>query len=211
MCFVHRLQTFSKEAHVTKFIWLTILLSFILLTVTANAEDQTNSARRSLLAFLFKPSPTKSNQQPEPSSTSSTSKLEQEALEIINQERIKYNAPPVVPNEKLNNLARNYAARLIRENFFAHVDPQGKNPEQRASEAGIIPGVYENLAMQPRGYGQSDTQLIVNANAAMMNEPPDEPNHRYNILVPKHVCVGIGVALSGNKLFLVEEFTDAIP
>jgi hypothetical protein len=50
------------------------------------------------------------------------------------------------------------------------------------------------------------------AEDAMMSEPPNQQNHRSNILNPNHACCGIGIARGKNgALYSVQEFADVCP
>lgn len=136
--------------------------------------------------------------------------LEAYGGELINRDRNKEHSQPIEMNEKLTHLARDYAQYLINTNTFAHIDQQGRNPEQRAAEHGIPSGVYENLAYQTYGLGDERT-MIDREEAQMMAEPRGQQNHRGNIVNPKHCCMGVGIARNGDRLVMVHEFTDTPP
>ena len=44
-------------------------------------------------------------------------------------------------DDNLNKLAQDHSQNMINKNFFGHVDPSGKSPNDRARAAGIVEGV----------------------------------------------------------------------
>ena len=150
----------------------------------------------------------------DPQDDVSINQLENHMLELTNRDRTTFGALPVQLNIKLNEFAQGYAEYMLRSKFIGHVDPKGRNLVQRARQAGITCGVYENIACLPRGPGSAwskDMQRIDGAEDSFMSEPSNQQNHRDNILLPKHICVGIGVARAENYMAIVEEYTDQDP
>ena len=136
--------------------------------------------------------------------------LEGYAAKLVNRDRQREGSAPIQVNSTLTKLARDYAQFMIDNKFFAHIDPQGRNPQMRAEEHGIHAGVYENLGYQTYGLGD-ERQMIDRIDAQMMSEKRGEKNHRYNITLDKHCCMGIGVASDRGRLIMVEEFSDSPP
>ncbi len=58
-------------------------------------------------------------------------------MQMINDVRKRFGVPRVYFDSKLNNLAQNYSAIQIQQNFYGHIDLQGNSPSQRAQAAGI--------------------------------------------------------------------------
>jgi len=139
----------------------------------------------------------------------SIEKLEASSFELINKARKANGAEALKLNKKLSDLARVYAKRLLAEKFFSHVDPVGVGAQQRASAAGIKCGVYENLGWQSGD--ESAMSKLTDLHKSFMDEPDGQPNHKYIVLHPKHQYVGIGIAVSGDELALVQEYTDDNP
>lgn len=142
---------------------------------------------------------------------SSIAELESYMVDLLNQDRAKNgHLPPVKQNPALGQLARNYAEYMIKHGNFSHTDPDGRTPQDRAKQAGLSIGVNENLAFQTRGL-QADKKLVEAAEAQMMNEPPNQMNHRGNILHPARQFVGVGVARNAGVLMMVQELADQSP
>lgn len=144
--------------------------------------------------------------QPSASGDGSIAQLEFQMWQRVNRDRADNGSPPIRLDPQLSNLARSYAQYMERKNFFAHVDPQGRNPEDRARQAGITSGVYENISWCSRD--GNDLGRLNESESDMMAEPRNERNHRSNILGTTHGAVGIGVARNGNKIYMVQEYTD---
>ncbi len=101
----------------------------------------------------------------------------------------------VTLRDDLNTLAQNHADDMAKRGFFAHINPDGKTPQDRRQAMGIPTQVGENLALSP--------SLIYGINGLM-----DSPVHRKNILEGKWTNVGFGFAKDqeGN-LITVQEFS----
>ncbi len=126
--------------------------------------------------------------------TSSTSE-EQQALALLNKDRVAYGLPALKGNTQLAQLARNYAADMINRGYFAHNNPEGLTPFDRMRQAGIsYKYAGENLAINTS---------VTSAEAAFMNSS----GHRANILSANYTDVGIGVARNARgQVYVVQEF-----
>ncbi len=90
------------------------------------------------------------------------------------------NLPALKENDQLNAAAWAKAADIFSQQYFDHVNPQGKGPADVTREAGYeYISVGENLAM---GFFEDDKDLV----EAWMNSP----GHRENILNGKYEEIG---------------------
>jgi len=131
-------------------------------------------------------------------------------LSLVNEDRHEHGSPALEENSKLDHLAQVYADYLLRSGFFGHLDPFGRSPQDRAALFGVKTGVSENLAWESSNFEDAPV-LIRRAETGMMNEPAKQLNHRYNILNPESRFIGIGVARSGDKVLMVQEFAGEEP
>lgn len=118
-------------------------------------------------------------------------------LELVNKEREKFGIKPLVMDEQLREVARKHSKDMWERGYFAHINPDGKTPFDRMSEAGIkfmIAG--ENLALSP---------TVELAHQGLMNSE----GHRRNILDPSFSRISIGVVDGGiyGKMF-TQNFAD---
>jgi uncharacterized protein YkwD len=137
--------------------------------------------------------------------------LEKQMWALVNRDRLdpasfaetQGRAHPLKWNDKLAAVARAHSRKMIEQQFFNHVDPDGKTPLARINEAGIHWRAYgENIAM---------IDTVRNAQAAFMSEPRFQNNHRGNILNTMYTEVGIGIAQGPDgSLFITQDFV-AIP
>jgi uncharacterized protein YkwD len=109
--------------------------------------------------------------------------LEQEILEQANQARQKEGLPPLKVNAKLFQLARAHSANMAKQDKLDHI-LDGKDPGQRAKEAGYPAYVAENCAWGPR----SGAEVV----RGWMNSP----GHRANLLNKQATEAGVGHATS---------------
>ncbi|MGA2982564.1 MAG: TonB family protein [Terriglobia bacterium] len=112
-------------------------------------------------------------------------------------------AQPLSWNEGLAAVARAHSRDMLEQGYFDHVDPAGRSPSARINEAGIAWRAFgENIAIYPSVRG---------AEAAFMNEPRFQHNHRSNILNANFTDVGIGIVQGANgSLYITQDFA-AIP
>jgi uncharacterized protein YkwD len=137
--------------------------------------------------------------------------LEKQMWALVNRDRLNPatfaetggRAHPLKWNEKLAAVARAHSLKMIEQQFFSHVEPDGKTPSARINAAGIPWRAYgENIAM-------NDT--VASAQAALMFEPRFQKNHRGNILNTMYSDVGIGIAQGKDgSLYITQDFV-AIP
>ena len=133
--------------------------------------------------------------------------LERQMWALVNQDRLDPEtaaetggrAQPLRWNENLAEVARAHSHNMLEQRFFDHVDPDGRTLATRINEAGIPwRASGENIAI----YG-----TIMGAEAAFMNEPRFQHNHRANILNANYTDVGIGIVQGSNgSLYITQDF-----
>ncbi len=110
-------------------------------------------------------------------------------------------AAPLRWDAAVARVALRHSEQMAREHRLSHTGADGRSPAARMDAAGIAwTIVAENVAMAPS---------IKAANQMMMSEPPLQANHRGNILDRRFDLVGIGVAASGDELWVTEDFLRA--
>jgi uncharacterized protein YkwD len=137
--------------------------------------------------------------------------LERQMWALVNHDRLDPGtsgetggrAQPLRWNENLAAVARAHSRIMLGQGFFDHVDPDGRTLSTRLNEAGIPwQAAGENIAI----YG-----TIQGAQAAFMDEPRFQHNHRGNVLNANYTDVGIGIVKgSDGSLYITEDFA-AIP
>lgn len=111
-----------------------------------------------------------------------------EVVSATNQERSSAGLKALSYNERLADAARQKAANMFSENYWAHNSPSGKTPWywfQQANYRYVYAG--ENLA---KDFG--NTSRLMDAWMA-------SPTHRENIVNPKYTEIGVAV-VPGNLL-----------
>ena len=138
--------------------------------------------------------------------------LEKQMWALLNQDRLKPEAfaetygrtQPLNWNESLATVARAHSRNMLAQQFFAHVDPNGESFTTRINKAGIPwQAAGENIAIY-------DT--VSGAEAAFMNEPRFQHNHRANILNNSYTDVGIGIVQGPDgSLYITQDFVETPP
>jgi hypothetical protein len=115
-----------------------------------------------------------------------------------NRERFLQNLPPLKWDESLATAARRHAALMAKLNTLAHELPDEERLALRATHAGAhFVSVAENIAKAANAE---------DAHQSWMNSP----GHRANILNPQLTALGVGVVVSGENVFAVEDFSQAV-
>ncbi|MEU7560024.1 CAP domain-containing protein [Streptomyces eurythermus] len=144
------------------------------------------------------PSRTPGTPAPAPSSPTDTgareAAVEAEVLKLVNDERAKAGLGALAANSALTGLAEAFSDDMAARGFFAHTDPDGRSPWDRAARAGITGLGAENI-----GRGQVDAAAVL---AAWM----DSPENRANILNPGFTTFGAGVHLGPGGPWWALEF-----
>lgn len=153
--------------------------------LTASLDDLTNEA----LKFITVKPDSKERVYldiPPPRSTYTIStKVEEDMLELINEERSKYGINSLSVNESLKALARDHCMNMFENGYFSHIDLQERDVSARAKEKHINYRIIgENLAYAPD---------VKTAHRGLMASE----GHRDNILDPQFKEVGIGAIDAG--------------
>lgn len=122
-------------------------------------------------------------------------KFEEEMLKMVNKERVKEGLKPLQADPEMTQLARQHSRDMFERGYFAHVNPDGKNPFDRMKAMNIrFSAAGENLAL---------AQTVAIAHINLMNSP----GHRANILNPSFGRLGIGILDGGYYgLMISQEF-----
>lgn len=123
--------------------------------------------------------------------------LEIQMLELVNKEREKAGLKPLKADPEIAQVARAHSKDMFARGYFAHMNPDGKNPFDRMRAANIqFTAAGENLAL---------AQTVEIAHTNLMNSP----GHRANILNPAFGRLGIGILDGGfYGLMISQEFRD---
>ncbi|OQX50730.1 hypothetical protein B5M47_03335 [candidate division CPR3 bacterium 4484_211] len=122
-----------------------------------------------------------------------TSIYQQDFFKLINQERQKANVPILVESPKLNYAAQLKAQNMFKNDYWAHVGPDGTTPWDFLKEVDYnYTYAGENLAKD------------FNTSAGVVAGWMASPSHRSNVLNSKFKEMGIAVV---NGVLLGEETT----
>jgi len=136
-----------------------------------------------------------------------TSELERQMVDLVNQDRLSPaylaetggRALPLVWDERLAEVARARSEDMIARKYFGHVDPDGVTPDVHLTAAGIKwQAMAENIVIRTN---------VERGEAAFMDEPRFQANHRGAILNSRFTHVGIGIVRAPNgELYITQEF-----
>ena len=105
---------------------------------------------------------------------------------LVNHERAKRDLPPLADDRRLQRAAQAHARAMGERDFYAHRDPDGREPDERIRAAGYDGSTTgENLL-----WGTGGDATPAEAVEGWM----ESPGHRANILRREFTRVGTGIA-----------------
>jgi len=125
---------------------------------------------------------------------------EQRMIELANQSRMQAGLQALKYDSGLSRAARIHAQAMVATHQLSHqFDGEAALPQRLAAETRLqLDREGENVAFD---YNADD------GHKHLMLSPP----HRANLLNPEYNVVGLGVAHSGDRLYIVEDFGHALP
>jgi uncharacterized protein YkwD len=131
------------------------------------------------------------------------------ALNQVNAARAAYGLKPLVLSSAISAVANAHAWDMLNKGYFDHISLDGRTREDRLRNAGISFGYSGENICYSYNAARSPTDVLNWCHSQFMAEPyPGYTNHIGNILGSHYTRVGIGIAVSGAKVYVVWDFTD---
>ncbi len=131
---------------------------------------------------------------PPPLSQAPTSQVDT-LLSLVNIERQRVGAPPLILSRQLATAAQGHAQDMANSHRLSHSGSNGSTLQSRIDSTGYgWAAIGENVAM-----GQPDPAAVM---ASWMNSP----GHRQNILNPDFTELGLGYAEQAGERYWVQVF-----
>jgi uncharacterized protein YkwD len=141
---------------------------------------------------------------PAPSST-----LVGYALNQVNAARAAYGLPSLALSSAISAVANAHAWDMLNNGYFSHTSLDGRTKQDRLRNGGISFGWSGENICYSNNAARSPTDVLNWCQAQFMAEPyPGYNNHIGNILGAHYTRIGIGIAVSGSKVYVVWDFTD---
>jgi uncharacterized protein YkwD len=131
------------------------------------------------------------------------------ALNQVNAARAAYGLRPLVLSSAISAVSNAHAWDMLRNNYFSHTSLDGRTKQDRLRNAGIsFSWSGENICYSNNS-ARSPSAVLNWCHSQFMSEPyPGYSNHIGNILGTHYTRIGIGIAVSGSKVYVVWDFTD---
>lgn len=118
-----------------------------------------------------------------------------QVVQLVNAERRKAGCGPLRSDPKLRNAAQGHADDMAARNYYAHAGRDGRNAGDRIKAAGYTWSAWgENIHRGPHSAAQA------------VDEWMNSAAHRENILDCSFEDIGVGVNLTGNGPWWVQDF-----
>jgi uncharacterized protein YkwD len=164
---------------------------------TPSAQPTTapsSSAATTTTAPSASPTPTPTPTASDSQAAEGDNSPEGQVLTLVNAERAKIGCAPLIQDKALAKLAADFSKDMAQRDFFDHTDPDGDDPWERATLAGITNLGGENIAR-----GQADA-------AAVMDAWMNSPGHRANILNCDFKTLGLGAHFGAGGPWWTQDF-----
>ncbi|WP_265864311.1 CAP domain-containing protein [Streptomyces sp. SKN60] len=118
-----------------------------------------------------------------------------QVVQLVNTERRKAGCAPLRSDPKLRTAAQGHADDMAARNYYAHAGRDGRNAGDRIKAAGYTWSAWgENIHRGPHSAAQA------------VDEWMNSAAHRENILDCSFEDIGVGVNLTGNGPWWVQDF-----
>jgi uncharacterized protein YkwD len=185
--FIPRLKSLSLSDILPNLYVLAVLLLLALTAHIASAQS---------IATNFRPSYEPGARSREVATLAS---LERRVFDLVNQERVRAGKPALVWLDRVATVARYHSTNMSTNNFFSHVDPQGRRSGKRADQLGVSDWkqIGENIAW----LSGSDPA------ARVVRSWMQSPGHRDNIMNGAYRESGIGLSIAADgKYYFTQVF-----
>jgi uncharacterized protein YkwD len=131
------------------------------------------------------------------------------ALNQINGARAAYGLPPLALDDAISAVSNEHSWDMLTNGYFDHTSLDGRTKEDRLRNAGISVGWSGENICYNNNSAMTPTDVLNWCHAQFMSEPyPGYSNHIGNILGVHYTRIGIGIAVSGSKVYITWDFTD---
>jgi len=180
--------------------------------LAAGAVDADGNAVTASLAFTTQPplaAPVRVRTRVSLPAPAPSSSLVGYALNQVNSARAAYGLPPLVLSSAISAVSNAHAWDMLRNGYFSHTSLDGRTKEDRLRNAGIsFSWSGENICYSNNS-ARTPTAVLNWCHSQFMSEPyPGYSNHIGNILGTHYTRIGIGIAVSGSKVYVVWDFTN---
>jgi uncharacterized protein YkwD len=121
--------------------------------------------------------------------------LELAVFNEINNVRQQYGIHPLRWDDQVAEVARKHSEDMARRNYYEHVSPEGKHPQDRINENHIDCYVGENLMLT------YDTEIKHIIQSWLKSE-----GHKQNLLYADYDRTGVGTAANNMHVFITQDF-----
>jgi uncharacterized protein YkwD len=131
------------------------------------------------------------------------------ALDQVNSTRAAYGFGPLILSSAISAVANGHAWDMLNNNYFSHTGLDGRTYEDRLRNGGIVFGWSGENICYSNNSARSPTDVLNWCQSQFLSEPyPGIANHLANILGSHYTRIGIGIAVSGSKVYVTWDFTD---
>jgi uncharacterized protein YkwD len=110
-------------------------------------------------------------------------------LDAVNEVRADHHLRLLAPRLELAEVAQAHADDMARRNYLSHVNPEGRNPLDRAQAAGV-----EGFRLLAENIGA--TSVRGDPHRAVLEEWLRSPEHHENLVHPAFNATGLGIAIT---------------
>jgi uncharacterized protein YkwD len=122
--------------------------------------------------------------------------LELAVFNEINNVRQQYGVHPLRWDDQVAEVARKHSEDMAKRNYYGHVSPEGKHPQDRMNENHVDCFVGENIL----------SPFITDSVQNMINSWLNSKGHKQNLLRVDYDKTGVGIASDGIYFLITQNF-----
>ena len=141
---------------------------------------------------------------PTPDMSAVDQPLAAEVTRLVNAARAERGRDPLGYAADLARVAAIHSADMVARGFTGHYNPDGQGAKERvvAVRGERAGSVGENIAVVTREEGESRESVA----ARVVQQWQESPRHRQLMMASYFDQTGVGVAISGNEIYVTELF-----
>ncbi len=185
----HKATIGSMPITVNRWIWpLSLALSLVAAPSLAQSRSSVSANRPHTPTFQLA------------AQSDNLSHIEDQVLQQINQQRQDHGLSALQLNPQLSQIARSHSQQMANQNFYGHIDPQGRNHRRRVEAAGLRAYVIgENLMKCIH----ADDPASLSVSSWMQS-----PAHRQNVLLSEMKETGVGIWKQGETFYVTQIYME---
>lgn len=128
----------------------------------------------------------------------------------VNEVRELYDLEPLSWSSTISEIAKKHSQDMIDRNYLSHISPEGEDVADRYEKANFVCArELSNGDILKGGENLAEVSYpddLTGIGTRIVQSWMDSPSHRKNLLFDEYGTEGIGVAISGEMIYITQNF-----